>query len=78
MIVKNIAQLYKVLLPICSRQMTENIFENIMRYLTKEIDVFYSELECSSKSTQKKVKIDLKHFDNQLSAIGLEISQDVL
>lgn len=73
-IVKDVSQLYKVLLPICSKAIRELIFENILRTLTHQVDQFYSQLDCSSKSTQKKVKIDLKYYDNQIAALGLEIN----
>jgi hypothetical protein len=74
LIVKDVSQLYKVLLPICSKAIRELIFENILRTLTHQVDQFYSQLDCSSKSTQKKVKIDLKYYDNQIAALGLEIN----
>jgi hypothetical protein len=58
--------------------MVQVIFGDIIRHLTKTIDQFYSELDCTAKSTQKKVKVDLKHFDSQISGMNLDISQDIL
>ena len=59
--------MYKVLNNILPKQSLEQIYNEVFRYLSQNLDTFFNNLNVTTKYGKKRIKVDLKHLQKKLS-----------